>query len=541
MAVTEQLANEIFAIEIWHILSLVVSIAVNFYIFLHARKTPLLSAYLLAQLMLILWIAAKILKTVSYTVELRWFFVVVQYFGVSFLGPCLLLFAFYYVKKRMPKPHTLILLFLPGLYSFAVVVTNPLHYQFYQVFTFYKDRFGQLFYINMGLTYGYLAISMMMLGRGFIKMFGNERKRAYLFSAAILIPFLVNILYVFKLFKNIFGHTPLFDYTPIATNVSLIIFALAVMKYRFLDLLPIAKRQIFDGISDAVFIYGRNKELLDCNSRAELLRQNAEYIKSTESFEGIVRLDHKIYRRCVSRTKSLLIDRLTDITHINDMLDEIQEKNEELRNTRARLEHLLENKRKLIAVKASNYILQELHDVLGHATVLSISACEIEIVRGVKHYKETLAAVEKLLLESRGEMRRTCQTGEDGNRRTSLVIAIEAMIQNMEAGRMKAELTVMGSPYELSSKVSQTFYRVCQEAVTNALKHSGATEIHFILRYTQSAFELIIMDNGEGCAEIRPGKGLSGMRDRMGEAGGSIQFSSDIECGFRIDAQIGRG
>jgi hypothetical protein len=52
-------------IELWHILSLLLILCVNYYIGLKARRTPLLYTFFAAQLMLGLWMIAKIGKTVS--------------------------------------------------------------------------------------------------------------------------------------------------------------------------------------------------------------------------------------------------------------------------------------------------------------------------------------------------------------------------------------------------------------------------------------------------------------------------------------------
>ncbi len=112
----------------------------------------------------------------------------------------------------------------------------------YATFDFYGDTFGDLFYVNMGISYTYMLAAILLLSRGFFKMFGPEQKRARLFAAGIVFPLVINDLYITKLFDILFDYVPLFDYTPIATNVSLLVFTLAAFRYRFLDLLPVAGR-----------------------------------------------------------------------------------------------------------------------------------------------------------------------------------------------------------------------------------------------------------------------------------------------------------
>lgn len=265
MPVSEKLAYEIFVIEFWHIASLLLSLGVNYYIYLKARKTPVLFAYLLTQVMLAIWMISKICKTVSPTIELRWVFIVTQYFGVSFLGSVLLLFAILYAKGKMPKLWQIVLWTLPALASFLIVATNPLHHLFYSSFTFYKDTFGPLFYVTMAVSYGYIVLSIIMLSKGFVTMFGTLRTRANLFVAGIMLPLLVNVFYALGLFRSLFDYRPLFDYTPIATDISLFTFALAALRYRFVDILPATQTQVLDATNDAIALHSKNGVILYAN------------------------------------------------------------------------------------------------------------------------------------------------------------------------------------------------------------------------------------------------------------------------------------
>ena len=540
IAVSVNLANEIFYIELWHILSLVLSLCVNYYIYLKARKTAVLYTYLLTQAMLLIWIISKIFKTVSTSIEMRWLFIVVQYFGVSFLGAFLLLFAYVYVMSKLPKLRLIAVMFLPSLASFLIVATNPLHHAFYSTFTFYSDSFGNLFYLSMTVSYAYLLISIIMLSRGFMKIFGAEKTRAVLFSLAIILPFTANAFYIFRLPKLLWGVTPLFDYTPIATNISLMLFMLGALKYRFLDIMPIAKKQLFDALSDAVIICGKNDKITVFNPRAALifpsLRRNEVFTLDTDGLE----IDGRTYRVFKNRQKSTVIHRLKDISEINSMLMEAQTKNAELTETRKKLEQMLALKKDLTALIAKNFILQELHDVLGHSMVLAISACEIEVINEAKNYRNSLYSIKKLLIESQSELISALKSENKTERRTSLMIAIDSIISNASTSRVKVDSSVVGSPFELDSGMSTALFRMCQEAITNSIKHSDSDEIHIVLRYNDNELELFIMDNGNGCEEIVFGKGLLGMRGRIEKLGGKIEFSSGLDCGFRIHAKVKR-
>ena len=64
-------------------------------------------------------------------------------------------------------------------------------------------------------------------------------------------------------------------------------------------------------------------------------------------------------------------------------------------------------------------------------------------------------------------------------------------------------------------------YRIVQEALTNVLRHAGATEVTISVNCEPEAVALMIADNGRSASDgdLRPGNGLLGMRERATLAG----------------------
>lgn len=77
-------------------------------------------------------------------------------------------------------------------------------------------------------------------------------------------------------------------------------------------------------------------------------------------------------------------------------------------------------------------------------------------------------------------------------------------------------------------------FRICQEALTNIIKHSGAKQVQILLTHARSQLRLRVHDDGQGFdpAEWQtPEKGgvssgLRGMRDRADLFGGRVEISS---------------
>ncbi|MEA2191610.1 MAG: hypothetical protein QOI73_1731 [Solirubrobacteraceae bacterium] len=89
------------------------------------------------------------------------------------------------------------------------------------------------------------------------------------------------------------------------------------------------------------------------------------------------------------------------------------------------------------------------------------------------------------------------------------------------------ELDLQLGDRRLDAEVETIAYRVAQEALTNVVKHAGATRVRLDLRATASALELSVRDDGRGCepeAEQSGGYGITGMRERAGIGGGSLRI-----------------
>lgn len=82
-------------------------------------------------------------------------------------------------------------------------------------------------------------------------------------------------------------------------------------------------------------------------------------------------------------------------------------------------------------------------------------------------------------------------------------------------------------------------YRIVQEAVSNALRHAGATRVVIAIDSTPTELHIIVRDDGRGLAAEwqRPGHfGVAGMRERAEALGGTLAVESPAEGGVRVSA-----
>ena len=101
-------------------------------------------------------------------------------------------------------------------------------------------------------------------------------------------------------------------------------------------------------------------------------------------------------------------------------------------------------------------------------------------------------------------------------------------------------------PVSLPAPVPTTLFRVVQEALTNVLKHAHATQVGIILEFSPTSIGAIIEDNGVGfdvdtmmnSPVVERRLGLTGMRERMLQVGGSLTVESSPGSGTTIFARV---
>jgi signal transduction histidine kinase len=111
-----------------------------------------------------------------------------------------------------------------------------------------------------------------------------------------------------------------------------------------------------------------------------------------------------------------------------------------------------------------------------------------------------------------------------------------------EQGGVKIDFQSSDMPNELSEDISICIFRVLQEAVQNATKHSGARHVQVSLRNGSKEIELIVHDLGIGfdpeVAFRKNGLGLISMRERMKLVNGELFIESGSRCGTTVCARV---
>lgn len=204
--------------------------------------------------------------------------------------------------------------------------------------------------------------------------------------------------------------------------------------------------------------------------------------------------------------------------------------NSELRATRALL---AESSR----ISERMRIARELHDLVGHhLTALSLnlevaghlvtdpSASE-HVARARSTARQLLADVREVVSELRDD---------EG-------IALTAALRDLTEGVPGLDVHLELPPRFAvgDSRRAQVLLRCTQEIITNTLRHSRARNLW--LRFEEGPGGMLTLkarDDGRGAAEVKPGNGLIGMRERLAEVGGRLVVTSQRDQGFALEASL---
>jgi signal transduction histidine kinase len=208
--------------------------------------------------------------------------------------------------------------------------------------------------------------------------------------------------------------------------------------------------------------------------------------------------------------------------------DEIAQVNAHLLATRSLLEAGTRDGERL-------RLSRELHDVAGH----SLTALKLNLELALRLPEAERAAkiaasrdlVDALLDDIRAVVGQLRQ--HDG---VDLAPALRALTERLPGPRIELDMDPELRVAEVAQ--AEAVLRCVQESLTNAVRHAEARSIRVQVRRDGAQLRVEIVDDGRGRQTLLPGHGLTGMRERIEEAGGRIAFETAPGRGFRVLAEL---
>jgi len=189
-------------------------------------------------------------------------------------------------------------------------------------------------------------------------------------------------------------------------------------------------------------------------------------------------------------------------------------------------------------------LAQELHDSVAQqlfALVMLTEAVLAELDAEVPH-RPALEEVATLAADAHRELRALItELHPVALQGGSLVDAVEQLVQEQRA-RADIDIRLCYGPLgEIPPGIEHQVFRVVQEALSNAIRHSGADHVEVQLARSRGALTLRVVDNGCGFDPEEPGThgyGLTGMRERCVGIGAHLNVRSRPSSGTRIEARV---
>ena len=226
------------------------------------RKNQLKNVFLFLLLSVGIWVTPLIFKILLKNTSINpYIFESLSGIGNYFSPVLFLALTNVFIKTKIKlKPKHLLLLIIPCISS-VLLITNDYHHLLFKTFSsnFYEIVYGDFYYITIIYMYSLYIISMSKLLLYMIKNSGFFSKQSLCILIGSAIPLSINILGTLKII-NITTYT-----TPITFSLTMLFYSLAIFKFNFLKISPIALQKIVDKMSDSYLILNENKQIIDYN------------------------------------------------------------------------------------------------------------------------------------------------------------------------------------------------------------------------------------------------------------------------------------
>ncbi|MES2318141.1 MAG: histidine kinase [Pseudomonadota bacterium] len=180
-------------------------------------------------------------------------------------------------------------------------------------------------------------------------------------------------------------------------------------------------------------------------------------------------------------------------------------------------------------------IARDLHDIVGH----HLTALHLHLDLALRQQGEQATPAlqtARTLAQSLLSQVRTVVGAERHAERIALREALTALCSGIPAPRI--ELAVEEGLEIDSAALAHALFCCVQEAISNAVRHAGASVLTIALARQGEAIALRIGDDGRGNGGAPEGHGLRGMRERLGALGGSLRAANLPTRGFGLAIDV---
>lgn len=257
------------------------------------RKRPAIAVVPFAWVMLCMsvWSLVYGLEILLPTLFEKQIAVNVEYIGIV----CMPVYLFFFALEFTGRSHLLTpkiraaIWFIPIL-ALLLIWTNPLHHLMWDMesivqvgeLRLFYVRFGTAFWLHTAFSYGFFAISGLMLIMEFLQRPGVYRVQISFVILALLFSFFGTILFITG-----FSPIPNIDFTPLFLIPTAIGLAWVTLQYRLVEILSLEHINVLKNMKDSVIVLNENNRVLYINPVTEQLFNKTEDQVIGQPFEQV--------------------------------------------------------------------------------------------------------------------------------------------------------------------------------------------------------------------------------------------------------------
>lgn len=236
------------------------------------RRTAGATPFSLMMFILCEWGVTYILHLAATDLQAKVFWLNVTFLGVVALPVAWMTFAFEYTgRKAWITPRRLAMLSIIPLTTLIIIFAKNTHHLFRTSekltteggFLLLDTANGSWFWVHAAYTYTLILIGLFLIIRALLRWPAQYRGQMIWILLSTLTPLIANAITVFKLLPIII------DLTPFAFTVTGIGLAYALFRHRLLDIAPLARDVVIEGMQDGMIVLDEARRIVDINLAAQ--------------------------------------------------------------------------------------------------------------------------------------------------------------------------------------------------------------------------------------------------------------------------------
>jgi signal transduction histidine kinase len=232
------------------------------------------------------WSLAYVMEIFSPTMAEKILWAKLQYFGISYAALAMFIFTIHYSGngRWLTRTRTALLAIIASC-GFALALTNEWHHLIWSATQFTDGlpfgpldiQHGPLFFLIVFFQYVLVAIITVLFFQIATRSQSLYRSQSRIMLAGMVFPWIANFMYITGL-----NPYPSLDLTPIALTLANLFLSISFLRYRFMDLRPIAHNSVFNAIQDGVVVLDDKERIVDINPVAMFIFQDTSNLLGRE-------------------------------------------------------------------------------------------------------------------------------------------------------------------------------------------------------------------------------------------------------------------